>query len=98
MLSSGALLVLQSYILWQKRGNHNGMKKYRILLFLFTLAFFVDNTIISYEDLLKYFYNVGHSVSLTGLTLYRLIARIIEVVAIFYFYILIYIVNQGKKH
>lgn len=96
LVFSGALAFMQGKILYQKWGNHNGMKKYRLLLFLFTLAFFVDGAIISYADFLLYFYNVGHGQTMDYLVSVRLISRIIEMTAIGYFYKLIYSAKNNE--
>jgi hypothetical protein len=93
-LLSAVLLFMQGRILWIKRGKHNGMRPYRILLFLFTLAFVVDNAIISGADVAAYFFNIGHGTSMDYLVYVRLVSRLIEVGTISYFYKLIYTIQK----
>jgi hypothetical protein len=94
LIPSLILTILQGKILCQKWGNSNGMRPYRILLFLFTLAFACDNAIVAYGDFLKLFFNINHGDTFNDITYVRYIARLVELTAIYYFYKLIYI--KGK--
>lgn len=95
LVPSLILTILQGTILVRKWGHHNGMKPYRILLFLFTLAFTIDSGVVAYGDYLKIFYSIGHGDTFTDLTVVRYIARLFELTAIFYFYKLIF---KAKDH
>lgn len=93
-LLSAVLLFMQGRILYIKRGKHNGMRPYRILLFLFTLAFAIDNAIVSTSDAALYFFKIGHGSSNDYLMYLRLVSRLIEVGTISYFYKLIYTIQK----
>jgi hypothetical protein len=97
-IPSSILAIHQGYLLIKKRGNHNGMKPYRLLLFLFTLTFAIDSGIVAYGDFLKAFFNIGHGSTFTDISYLRYLARIIELTAIFYFYKLIFNAKYDKKH
>ncbi len=93
------LTVVQGVILVRKWGNHNGMKPYRLLLFLVTLSYSVDSGIVAAGDFAGGFLNISHSQFFGGLTELRLFARFLELMAIWYFYKIIYNARyDGSDH
>jgi hypothetical protein len=96
LILSGVLAFRQVSIIYKKRNVGDKMKPYRLLLFLFTLAFFTDNAIVSYMDTAKFFFDIGHGVTADSLVVVRLMSRVIEITAIGYFYKLIYSAKNNK--
>lgn len=93
------LIIVQGVILVKKWGQHNGMKPYRLLLFIVTLSITIDSAIVAASDFAGGFLGISHRDFFGGLTEIRLLARIIEIGAIWFFYKIIYDVrNDGPDH
>ena len=98
LIPSLVLTVLQAQIMIKKWKSRDKMRPYRLLLFLFTLTFAIDSGIVAYGDFLKAFFNIGHGSTFTDINYLRYLARLIELMAIFYFYKLIFNAKYDKKH
>lgn len=97
LVPSFVLTVIQLRTLIKKEGLKNDMGKYRLLLFLFTLSFTIDNAIVFYGDFCKIIFGTSHGDTFNNLTTIRYLSRLVELTAIFYFYKLIYGVKNGKN-
>ena len=91
------LTILQGQIMVKKWKSRDKMKPYRLLLFLFTLTFTIDNGIVLYGDLLKYFLGVSHGQTFSDITGLRYFSRVLELITIYYFYRLIYGVKKNGR-
>lgn len=99
LIPSVILAIVQGIILVKKWGQHNGMKPYRILLFLVTLSFAVDSAIVASSDFAGAFLGISHRNFFGGLTEIRVFSRFLELGAIWYFYKIIYDVRKdGPDH
>jgi len=97
LIPSLILTVLQGQIMVKKWKSRDKMRPYRLLLFLFTLTFTIDNGIILYGDILKYFFGIGHGQTFSDINGLRYCARILELITIYYFYRLIYGVRKNGR-
>lgn len=98
LIPSLVLTVLQAQIMIKKWKVKDKMRPYRLLLFLFTLTYTIDNAIVLYGDFLKYFLGISHGDTFTDVTGVRYLARVLELITIYYFYKLIYGVKNGKNN
>lgn len=99
LIPSFILCLSQGLILYRKWGNHNGMRPYRILLFLVTLAFTTDSAIVAAGDFAGAFLNVSHSQFFGGMTEIRILARLIELLTIWSFYKVVFDAKKdGPDH
>jgi uncharacterized membrane protein len=97
LIPSVILTIVQGKIMIKRWNNKDKMRPYRLLLFLFTLAFTVDNGIVLYGDLLKYFFQTTHGQTFSEITGLRYLSRVLELITIYYFYRLIYVVKNDKN-
>lgn len=97
LIPSLVLTVLQAQIMIKKWKSRDKMRPYRLLLFLFTLTYTIDNAIILYGDCLKYLFGISHGESFSDITGLRYLARVLELITIYYFYKLIYGVRKNGR-
>lgn len=97
LVPSAILTIVQFRTIIKKWKIKDSMGKYRLLLFLFTLSFTIDNAIVFYSDICKLIFGISHGDTFNDLTTIRYLSRIVELIAIFYFYKLIYGVKNGKN-
>lgn len=97
LLPSLVLTILQGKVMVKKWKSRDKMKPYRLLLFLFTLTFTIDDAIVLYGDFLKYFLGIGHGQTFSDITGLRYFSRVLELITIYYFYRLIYGVKKNGR-